>query len=162
MSSEPDIPPCASCNQRFAQAVGIVGFLMFSWFLTLCFLSSKPSPFWVPLCFAGSALAAAYLFLYSGTVTMDAQGVTQRSRMGTFFMPWSCVEHVWTGSGQLVLAGRGCRLALPGPDTWLGRGRREVIAVLLAHCEEAGIIPRERLVAAFMISKGTRVPRTPR
>lgn len=161
MSSEPKIPPRASCNQRFAQAVGIVGFLMFSWFLILCFLSSKPSPLWVPLCFAGFALAAAYLFLYSGTVTVDDQGVTQRSRIGTFFIPWSSVEHVWTGSGQLVLAGQGIRLAMPGPEAWLGSGRREVILGLLEHCADKGIRPRERLIAAFMVSKGTRVSRFP-
>ncbi|MDB6135293.1 MAG: hypothetical protein JWM59_3536 [Verrucomicrobiales bacterium] len=159
MSCAPNVPRRASCNQRIAQVVGAICFLMCLWFTVLCFLSREPFPLWIPSVFVDFALAGAYLFLYSGTVSVDALGVIQRSMLGAFFMPWSSIENVWTGSGQLVLAGRGRRLALPGPDAWLGSGRGDVIAALLTHCENTGTIPKERLIAAFMISKGTKIVR---
>lgn len=151
----------ASCHQRPAQIIGLISFLMFTAFTVGCLLDPKPNPIFVPIVFIGFALLGAYLFLYSGTVSVDHLGVTQSSMIGTFFIPWSSIDHVWTASGQLVLAGGGCRLALPGPDTWWGRGRSDVIAALNAHCEHRGIIPRERLPAIFMISRRTRVSQAP-
>ena len=151
----------ASCLQRPAQIIGLIGFLMFTAFTVGCLLDPKPNQIFVPIGFIGFALLGAYLFLYSGTVSVDDRGVTQNSLIGTFFIHWSSIDHVWTGAGQLVLAGGESRLALPGPDTWWGRGRNEVIAALNAHCEHRGIVPRERLPAIFMISRRTRVSQTP-
>lgn len=153
-------PVSASCNQLIAQIVGIVGALMFGFLTVLCLLDTKPIPLWVPTGFVVFALMSAYLFLYAGTVRTDERGITQISPIGTFFIGWHEIESLATGAGQLVIYGRDRRLALPGPDTWLGRDRAIVVTAILRFCDSKGIQPRERLGAIFAISRNTRVSGT--
>jgi hypothetical protein len=149
-----------SCSQPIAKIVGMVGFLMFGWFTFLCIIDRKPNPFWVPIGFIIFAALSAYLFLYSGTITTDGRGITQSSRIGTFFIAWSDIESIATGSGQLVIYGRDQRLALPGPETWIGRDKTSVLLSILRFCESKGIQPRERLGAIFAVSRNTRLQST--
>ncbi len=150
----------ARCNQFIARIVGIICALMFGSFTLGCLLDTKPTPLWVPIGFIVFALMGAYLFLYSGTVQTDERGVTQMSFLGTFFIGWHEIDSVSTGAGQLVFSGPSRRLALPGPDTWLGRDRAAVMTAIHHFCESKGIQPRERLAAIFAISKNTRVSGT--
>jgi hypothetical protein len=157
MSDDRGQSQSASCSQWTTQAIGILGFLTFAWFTAICFIDPKPERFWVPSGLGLFAAASLYLFLYSGTVTVDQHGVTQACRLGTFFMAWTEIKSISSGSGQWVLIGSDRRLALPGPEFWRGSGRAVVLAVLARFCEQNGIEPKESLAAAFMISRNTKV-----
>jgi hypothetical protein len=146
-----------SCEQRSAKWLGGVSFGLFGFAAVMCILSKDPTGAVGPLLvFAFFSAVSAYLYLYSGTISMDRRGITKVCPLGTYFIDWRSITDIWTGNGQLVFAGSDLRLAMPDFDWWTGHDKAQMLSLLGTFCSDNEIRPKERLSASVMISRGTR------
>lgn len=146
-----------SCSQTSSQWGGAIGFVVFGFAAVMCFLKGDPADgVRTPCFFAIFSIASVYLSLYSGTISMDHRGITKVCPLGTFFIDWRAITGIWTGGGQIVFAGSGRRLTMPGFKYWSGKGKAPMLSHLDTFCICNGIRPEERFTAIVMISRGTR------